>query len=698
MRSENIYSKVDWSYMQINTSNANSLLFNKNSNNNNSNPFLKRQNNNPRSKNVSFGSGNSFNFNSLKKFIKNFSLDGICLSFTSFIEKGSFVRSFLVIDGTGTVAPRIFQGLKRNEEENNGELNKRFAAKEAVREIVSGPGMFFIPYSMLKLAKNYLGKITDIFGKASEIPAKFIKAFGDIHSSITNGKFTSKEDFFKSVFTEIIKNAKEESSVSKKTEEDAQKFASQLIEGTKSKEKNGLSKVTNELFEQFVAISKGQSDVTADFTKANVKGLSDSFKSLVSNMTAYADDVIENISKKTPSNVKERIENLVHKKTTGRFILNISMYGAIVGLFQFIPILYNKAEGDENAGLKGLMNKETLHDNELNARYNKQLKDKSNPSFGSFSSVSKTITGNGTVGKFASTMEFEGCSMSFYPLAGMMAGGILYPRIKNARDEYDKEEIIRRDVVTCIVMCIGEKELRKIFSKFNEATAGLVLAYKDKDFNGKGMFGKILDYLNPVKGVQVLSSEQIRAKYTNINQYNGGIKGFCEFISNQGGNLSKVFSLDEKSKAIVTRLLGGKDIATADNKIITEAIAKADKKDIDAICELFHEGRTVKIKNPSFFDNLIHRRVKLEENKWVEKARTLNARFTTLSVLVLVPLFLGFMLPAINERATKKRIAEEQAKNASKTAALNNDSFRMLMQEIKKNPIFADMVQYSEAA
>ena len=33
---------------------------------------------------------------------------------------------------------------------------------------------------------------------------------------------------------------------------------------------------------------------------------------------------------------------------------------------------------------------------------------------------------------------------------------------------------------------------------------------------------------------------------------------------------------------------------------------------------------------------------------------------SALSTLVLVPVFLGFMLPAINERATKKRIKEEQ--------------------------------------
>ena len=62
----------------------------------------------------------------------------------------------------------------------------------------------------------------------------------------------------------------------------------------------------------------------------------------------------------------------------------------------------------------------------------------------------------------------------------------------------------------------------------------------------------------------------------------------------------------------------------------------------------------------------------IKENPWVKRAKTLNSRFTALSVLVLVPIFLGFMLPAINERATKKRIREEQAAaGAQKTQATN---------------------------
>ena len=68
-----------------------------------------------------------------------------------------------------------------------------------------------------------------------------------------------------------------------------------------------------------------------------------------------------------------------------------------------------------------------------------------------------------------------------------------------------------------------------------------------------------------------------------------------------------------------------------------------------------------------------------KNNPWVKKARTLNARFTALSVLALVPLFLGFLLPAINERSTKKRISEEmeakRLEKAQQLATMNNEMF-----------------------
>ena len=304
--------------------------------------------------------------------------------------------------------------------------------------------------------------------------------------------------------------------------------------------------------------------------------------------------------------------------------------------------------------------------------------DKSNPSFGSSAQLVNKLTGNGLIGKLGRAIEFEGCNVSFPLLLGIMGFGILIPRTLQAKDKYDREEILRRDLVTCATMCFAEKELRKGFSKLNEAKSGLVLAAKDKGFKQQSFAKKLFDYLRPIKGVQVLSTEQIISKYSGVDKYKDGIKGFCEFIEGQGGNLGKVFSVTDEAKNIVQRLLAkeGKDIATADNSTIKEVLSKAiDSDDVKQLTNLFKD----------------------KNNPWVQKAKTLNARFTALSVLVLVPVFLGFLLPAINERATKKRIREEEAqkstKQLNKINMLNPNFFN---QTQKTNNIFSDMTNFTK--
>lgn len=625
-------------------------------------PIQSNYKNNCNNKNIS-----SINNTSFK------GVDNSCLALSTMIENGGFKVSFLIVDMLGTVIPRIAEGAMRNQDENNGELNYRFAAKEAAREITSGPSIFIVPFVIDKCSQDYLSKFSDVFGKSSGISADFIRAFGEIHAqnAVKNGKVASKEEFFKNTFCVILKNAKGELTITAATEKEARSFAQTLYAASQSKKKGALVSAIDSLSSKFVNISKANAvdGVHTDFTVAKVSDkASSSFRKATQNMVDFADDVVEKASKQSAENAKNFTVELVDKKIIARAGHNIVKYGAVIGVFQLIPKFYNLVEGDENAGLKGLMKQETLGDNNVNNN-----SDKSNPSFGAGSSFSKSITGDGFFSKFLRNMEFDGCSMSFPQLAFFMLSAILYPRIKNARDEYDREEIIRRDVVTCAAMCAGEKILRHAFSKINEVKSGFVLATKGIDFKRKNIFRRVLDYLNPMNGIQMLSSEQIRAKYTNIGNYKKGIVGFCDFISEQGGNLSKLFSIDKTSKSIVEKLLKkeGKDLASADNITITKVLEKnMHSKDVKKLTALFYETKRTKKANPSWLDKILGQTENVDDNPWVKKARTLNARFTALSVLVLVPAFLGFMLPAINERATKKRIAKLQA--SKKEVPLSN--------------------------
>ena len=601
-------------------------------------------------------------------------LDKFALATADLIENGGLAVSFTLQDMLGTNLPRPIMGLFRNSKENKGEKNKSFAFKELVREMLTGPSMFLIPMAILAVAKKPLGATVNT-------PMKFIKDFGKIHAANPlgeAGKAITKEGFFKNTFTEILKNANlGADAIDGKATEYAKKLAGSL------KDKNLLKDTITQLSDDFVNIAKSHADdvVFTDFTVAKVSQKTAApFKETIEHMIAYADDVVVKAAKQTDtSKLPEYIKKLADNKVLTRAGMNVGMYASVLGFLQIIPRLYNKAEGEGNSGLKGLMKEETLNDKSLEQT---PAKNKSNPSFGAANpkqAVIDTLTGEGKgllgklAGKFANAFEFEGCNVSFPLLLGIMGFGIFLPRLTQAKDKYDREEILRRDLVTAATLCFGEHELKKGFSKMNESSSGFVLADKGRNFKQQNMAKRLFDYIRPIKGVQVLSTDQIVSRYSGLDKYKGGIGGFCNFIDNQGGKLSKVFSLTDEAKALTEKIVGGK-LEGLDNKTIKEAIAsKIDSEDVKNLTSLFDD----------------------KGNAWVKKARTLNSRFTALSVLLIVPLFLGFALPAINERATKKRISKEQADKATlqQNNAVNNTP-NLFVQDKKVSKVFDEIASF----
>ena len=601
--------------------------------------------------------------------------DGVALATANAIENGGLFVSFTLQDMIGTNIPRPIMGLMRNTKENNGEKNVKFAAKELVREMLTGPSMFIIPGAMLAAGKP-------ILGKSINTPMEQIKALGEIHAQNplnAFGETISKKEFYQNTFAEMIKNAKHESVASEGTLSKAKEFAQKLVE--KAGDKKALRTTLTDLADDFTIIAKQHATNPAhtDFTVATIKSSTTSFKDGVSNMMAYADDMIGKVNGFDKANISNKIRQIVNNKTLVRLGTNAAMFASVIAFLRVIPKLYNKAEGDKNAGLVGLMKEETLNDASINQNANKN---KSTPSFGSASSVTAKVadalTSKGIVGKIAKGIEFEGMNVSFPLLMATMGLGVLLPRLQQAKDKYDREEILRRDVVTCATMCFAEKALRKGFSKVSEATSGLVVASKPANFNKKSALGKFFEYIRPINGVNTLSTPQIISKYSGIDKYKDGITGFCDFIIGQKGNLSKVFSLTPESQALVQNVLGdGVNLASADNKTIRTALDKAkESENVKKLVDLFKD----------------------KDNPWVTKAKTMNARFTAFSVLVLVPVFLGFMLPAINERLTKKRIKEEQALKDAENKNNQNKQPQIqpqMQRELKASNIFAEMSKYT---
>ncbi len=652
---------------------------------------------NKNNKNISKNAGNNNNNKNNQSF-KGF-IDTLSLGVTNAIENGGLAVSFTLQDMLGTNLPRPIMGLRRNAKENKGKNNFNFAAKEMVREFLTGPSMFLIPMGLLKVGKN-------VFGKAISVPARFIKAFGDIHANNplnAAGEAISKQDFYRNSFAEMIKNAKSESVISEETKATAKDFSERLMKGL-SQSTSARKDTMKSLTEDFIGISKRQASdiVHTDFTRAAVsKTASAPFKTTVNHMISYADDVVEKASKQSADKIPEFVKNLTNKKVLGRVAANVLMYAAVMSFLQVIPKLYNKAEGKDNAGLKGLMNEETFYDKALNENTdnkNEKTVNGKNPSFGSAAAqLAEKVSGNGLLGKLTRGIEFQGPNVSFPLLLGIMGFGIILPRTKRAKDKYDREEILRRDVVTCAVMCFGEKWLRKGISKRNELKSGFVLAAKDAGMEQKSLPQRIFQYLRPINGVQVFSLNQIESKYSDIGNYNGGIKGFCDFISGQGGNLGKIFSYTDKSKEIVDGLLkdAGSTIETADNATITSVLDKAkDSEAVKKLTDLFHTTKKEAIKNPNLLQKVLGIKEKAVDNPWVKRAKTINSKVTALSVLVIVPVFLGFLLPWINEKTTKKRVNEDQQANNNKQKIHNTTDTSYFNDNNKISSVFADMNRF----
>ena len=455
-------------------------------------------------------------------------LDSFCLGVANLIENGGLFISFTLQDMLGTNLPRPIMGLFRNSKENKGEKNKSFALKELVREMTTGPSMFAIPAAMLAVGKPILGKTIDV-------PTRQIKALGDIYAA--NPDIKTKQEFFEKAFTTVFENAQfqGEDAITK-----AKEFASKLS-GSQD-----IKATLGELSEEFVSIAKANADdvVNTDFT---VAALSDnakaSFKEITKSIMAYADDVLE----QTKGKGADIIQQVTNKKVLTRVGTNTVMYAAVIAFLTIIPKIYNKAEGEGNSGLKGLTNEETTKNTQTSNNIQKTAT--ANPSFGSASTMSnlvETITTDKGIGNFFRGFEFSGMNVSFPMLLGLMAMGVLIPRTIQAKDKYDREEILRRDLVTCATMCFGEKILQKAFSKMNETKSGFVLATKqmqlDKNAGLKDKLKLVWDYIRPIKGTTVMSTPQIISKYSKLNDYKNGIAGFCDFIDGQGGKLNKVFS------------------------------------------------------------------------------------------------------------------------------------------------------------
>ena len=623
----------------------------------------------------------------------------IIVGLMDFIAAGGFAASFCIQDGLGFIAPRVYKGLKRGgkkKHDENGneilnkngepkrELNWAYARKEGIREIITGPSAFIIPFFLLK-------GINKKFGRGNSVKLDYIDGFKNIFTEYAENnrdaiinKAADKKDFYKSVFKEVIETTINDNPDAVKVnnaEELAEKWAGKqaniddIIEKYNKKKwlcwlspKN--KKARNEELAQigsvtddFIELKKkhvggvsdhaGISIKASNYTAENMNIKHGSIGKLTEAMGNYFDDAVKSTHKALSSARDAKIEDIV-KKFTGkklgsRILTNIGLFTAVALFYTQIPKLYNMGTGGKNPALMNDEEAPSKVSKGIVKRENQVSQDNGrNVSFGSGASAlekfGNKIFNTNRYKKISDIFELNGPIIQGQAMSVLLYGACIPPRLVHAQDKYDFGEILVRDMTAFSALLFGAKALSRLFSDGFTKVTGLAL--NSKNLEGRNIFQKTWDYLNPANTRHtVLSSKELESKYTNIRDFKDGVDGFVEFIEGSNGNLKKTLSHDKNIKNATENILKnhyGEDMTFA--KATKEQIKTALHKAKETAPELLNK----------FYDGFHGK------NKLLTYAKTCNSTFDFLSTLVLVPLLI-YNLTNICQRLTEKRKAEENS-------------------------------------
>lgn len=341
------------------------------------------------------------------------------------------------------------------------------------------------------------------------------------------------------------------------------------------------------------------------------------------------------------------------------------MFFAVVGFYDIIPKLYNigQTENSDEIGAQPA-NKDAAAVAEGKADKAEDKKKSSEVAFkGGMSAINEAIGQKVTKGswlkKLSDTFEFDGASMSVPAMLTLLFGFCLPPRLRDAKGEHDRREILVRDVSSFTAILFGAKALSRGFSALFAKLSGLALNVKPADHD-KGVLYKIKNYVTAGGGVNVLGSEQLSAKHSNLRQYKDGILGYIDFLNKNGGDPRKVFAMDKEVKAAAEEILDGKKLKDVSLEDLEKAFKKAKEQGSTALDKIYKA-----FEDPN--------------NKFVRRAKTLNSSFEFASIILLVPAFMIWLA-----RYCEKMTARNKAK-AQESVAQNQQN--ALQNEIAKNNV-----------
>lgn len=585
------------------------------------------------------------------------------------IDKGGFAASFIAQDGIGMVAPRIYEGLNRNREKDEngkkiGPLNWEFARREGIREILSGPSAFLIPMGIMAIIKKTSGTANNVHVSHIEALGQNFADYAAKHPDQLKNSSEFKKGYYAQILENALENSTDETFKGEQLKEKAKNFAEKLVnseEKRANKDKKNANKLQAEIVDEYMKLRKQYSAPSGNELAVSLKvsgkdkPLGTNIRQLVQSLTDYSGDALEKVNKHLEKHANGNIDEYIKKFNTHRagtrVLSNLGMWSAVVGFYTLIPKLYNLGL-KHDPGLKGLVEEgaEKTEDKvkeDKKAEAKDQTKDKNVAFTGGITSMAgKTALKDGGISKVLKIFEFNGASMSVPAMLTLLFGFCLPPRYINAKSDKERKEILVRDISSFTAILFGAKALSRGFSDVFANASGFALNIKPENHN-KNFFNKLKNYFTAGSGVNVLNSEQIVSKYSNVQEYQNGINGFFNFLEENGGNVKKVLlNVDKTVKENAEEIMknfNGQSIKDATIEDIHKAFEKA--KGSEALEKIYTVFST-------------------KDNKFVNRAKTMNSAFGFASTLILVPAFMMW-LARYCENMTKKAIAKEKEEKAA---------------------------------
>lgn len=577
------------------------------------------------------------------------------------IESKGYLVSFLIQDGLGMTAPRVWTGFHRDKE-ITGEYNVQEGLEVLGREGITGPYIIGVAPAILAL--------TGKFCKSTNTNTRLIKRLGanlkemiskpEFDKSIKNDAQKFKKEFYKYNLSKIYKDTVPNDTKSEETINylvaEFEKYNSKDKKASKEALNNIVEKINNKMVENSDSLySINKVYVGTDSTKTAF-----SSGEVIRALKDFGEDAIANNSAASSIDAYA-VDNIKNNFAAKRLLTNIANIVVTLGGLSILPKLY--APSDVAPGAKTMAHLQHKDGNN-------NTKDASNPSFkgkgintdGFFAKFGKLIT-KYTPEKLHELLEYTGYNFSKTTFALLATLGLLLPRGKRAwdraqidengkRDMTEINEILLRDTVSSLSVVFAVPLLTKMMVRSYEDKLGFILTNRASD--GKNAFRRAMDVINPYSDLEVLSVADLDAIYGNIDS-KAKLLNFSKFVNSKGGDLEKIISKSENSNVMFNdktfTLESIKNLSKAEkNKKIIELFERIDEADPHV-----KEGISKLMKGSG---NIKH-------NKIAKMARGLNSLPGFISTVFISPVLLGILIPMLTyhntRKANAKKMAEKQA-------------------------------------